>query len=116
MAIDVDTLEGIRYIRLTDALDIAQAAELKGVLVSAIASSPRVCIQFAGVSALDVTTVQLLWAAVSQAKSAGSDLILEGPVSEAVARSLAGTGLFPLLASLLVRSEEEAGRVLSSRS
>jgi anti-anti-sigma factor len=116
MAIDVDTLEGIRYIRLTDALDIAQAAELKRVLMDAVASSPRVCIQVAGVSALDVTTVQLLWAAVFQAKSVGAELILEGPVSEAVEQSLAGTGLFPLLASLLVRSEEEAGRVLSSRS
>src|SRR5580700_8341675 len=72
MAVTVDTLEGIRTIRLTDVLDIAQAAELKRVLVDAIESSLRVCIQVAGVSAIDVTTVQLLWAAASHAKSVGS--------------------------------------------
>jgi anti-anti-sigma factor len=116
MAVTVDTLEGVRTIRLTDVLDIAQAAELKRVLVDAIASSLRVCIQVAGVSAFDVTTVQLLWAAASHAKSMGSDLILEGPVSEAVATSLARTGVFPLMASLVVQSEEEACNVLTSRN
>ncbi|HMG87991.1 MAG TPA: STAS domain-containing protein [Terracidiphilus sp.] len=116
MAVDVDTREGIRYIRLADALDIAQAAELKCALMDAIPSSQRVCIQVAAVSAIDVTIAQLLWAAVFHAKSAGSDLILEGPLSEAVDKSLSATGIYPLMASLLVRSEEEAGSVHTSRS
>jgi anti-anti-sigma factor len=116
MAVTVDIQEGTRYIRLTGSLDIAHAAELKRVLVDAIPSSPRVCIEVAGVSAIDVTIVQLLWAAVSYAKSAGLDLILEGPVSEAAAKSLALTGIFPLMASLVVRSGEEAGNVLISRN
>lgn len=116
MAVEVDTREGIRYIRLTHALDITQAAELKCALMDAIATSPRVCIEIAGASAIDVTIVQLLWAAISHAKSVGSDLVLQGPVSEAVERSLFGTGILPLMTSLVVGSEEEAGSVHSSRS
>lgn len=116
MAVEVDTREGIRYIRLTHALDIAQAAELKCALMDSIATSPRVSIEVAEASALDVTIVQLLWAALSHAKLAGSDLVVEGPVSEAVERSLLGTGIFPLIASLMGTSEEEAGSVLISRS
>jgi anti-anti-sigma regulatory factor len=89
---------------------------LKGVLMDAIASSLRVCIHVAAVSAMDVTIVQLLWAAASQAKLAGSGLVVESPLSEAVEISLAATGLFPLLASLMARSEEGVGHVLSIRN
>jgi anti-anti-sigma factor len=118
MAVDVDTREGIRYIRLTHALDIAQAAELKCALMDAIATSSRVCIDIAGASAIDVTIVQLLWGAVSHAKSAGSDLVLEGPVSEAVEQSLFKTGILPLMTSLAVGAvgpEKEAASVRTSR-
>jgi anti-anti-sigma regulatory factor len=115
MAIDVDTREGIRYIRLTHALDITQAAELKCALMDAIAISPRVCIEIARASAIDATIVQLLWAAISHGKSVGCDLVLHGPVSEAVERTLLGTGIFPLMSSLLVGSEEEAASGRFSR-
>jgi anti-anti-sigma regulatory factor len=83
--------------------------------MEAFASSPRVSIQVAGVSEVDVTTVQLLWAAVSYAKSTGTDLVLEGPVSDAVIKSLAGTGILPLMSTLELRSEKEEDSVLSGR-
>jgi anti-anti-sigma factor len=116
MAITVDVRQDIRNIILSGALDIEQAAELKGVLMDAIASSLRVCIHVAAVSAMDVTIVQLLWASASQAKSAGTGLIVEGPLSEAVEISLPATGLFPLMETLMVRCEEGVGHGLSIRN
>lgn len=116
MAVIVDARDDIRYIRLTEAVDIAQAAELKSALIEAIMSSHRVCVQVASLTATDATIVQLLWAAVSHAKSAPSEFVLEGPLSDVLEKSLAGTGISPLLASLFAKPEAEAGHVLATRN
>lgn len=115
MAISVDVQEDVRNITLSGVLDIEQAAECKGVMMDALASPLPIRVQVAAVTDIDVTILQLLWAAAAQATSAGSDLIVEGPLSEAIQISLSGTGLFPLIASL-VRSEQGVGRALSIRN
>jgi anti-anti-sigma factor len=115
MAISVDSQDGTQYIRLTEAIDIAQAAELKRILMDAIASSSRVRITVPGATEIDVTAVQLLWASVLHASSAGTDLVVEGPLNKEVERSFACTGIFPILNSVVAQPGQEATSVLTSR-
>ena len=116
MAISVDSQDGIQYIRLSDAVDIAQAAELKRILMDAMALSSRVRISVSGATAVDVTAVQLLWASVLHASSAGTDLVVEGPLSKEVERSLACNGIFSILNSLAAQPGREATSVLARRA
>jgi anti-anti-sigma regulatory factor len=115
MAISVDSQDGTQYIRLIDAIDIGHAAELRQILMDAIASSPRIRIPICGATAIDVTAVQLLWASVDHASLAGKDLAVEGPLSEEVEKSFAGTGIFPILNSVAAQPGREAASVLTSR-
>jgi anti-anti-sigma factor len=115
MAISAKDIDGTRLITLKDVVDIAQAAELKRILMDAIASSPRVCIQLSAVTAIDVTAVQLLWAAVSHVSSVGADLVVNGPMNEEVERSFAGTGIFPILNSMATQPGREESDVLASQ-
>jgi anti-anti-sigma factor len=115
MAINADSQDGTQYIRLTEAIDIAQAAELKRILIDAIASSSRVRISVSGVTVIDVTAVQLLWASVLHASSAGTDLAVEGPLSKEVERSLVCTGIYPILNSVATQPGREATNVLANR-
>ena len=108
--------DGIQYIRLSDAVDIAQAAELKRILMDAMALSSRVRIFVSGATAVDVTAVQLLWASVLHASLAGTDLVVEGPLSKEVERSLACTGIFSILNSLAAQPGREATSVLARRA
>jgi anti-anti-sigma factor len=115
MAISVDSQDGTQYIRLTEAIDIAQAAELKQVLMDAIASSSRVRILVSDATVIDVTVVQLLWASVLHASSADADLVIEGPLNKEVERSFACTGIFPILNSAAAQPGREATSVLANR-
>ena len=116
MAVSIDSQSGTRYIRLTEVIDIAQAAELKRILMDAMALSSRVRIFVSGATAVDVTAVQLLWASVLHASSAGTDLVVEGPLSKEVERSLACTGIFSILNSLAAQPGREATSVLARRA
>jgi anti-anti-sigma factor len=114
MAISVDSIDNTQYIRLTEAIDIAQAAELKRILMDAIASSSRIRIPVSGATVIDVTVVQLLWASILHASSAGTDLVVEGPWSKEVERLFECTGI-PILNSVAPQTEREATSVLASR-
>jgi anti-anti-sigma regulatory factor len=110
MAISVDSIDNTQYIRLTEAIDIAQAAELKRILMDAIASSSRIRIPVSGATVID----QLLWASILHASSAGTDLVVEGPWSKEVERLFECTGI-PILNSVAPQTEREATSVLASR-
>ena len=112
MAVTLNKLDDTHSLLLTGNVDIAEAAELKCALMDAFASSLRIRIQLAGADSLDVTAVQLLQAAVTHAKSTGTDLMVQGPLREAIKERFVGTGLFPLLEALVIRSQEEVGCAL----
>jgi anti-anti-sigma regulatory factor len=116
MAINVEDKNGRRCIRLDDVVDIAQAADLKQILMEAIGSFESVRIEVSGASAIDVTAVQLLWAALSHASSTGKDLAIEGPWNEEIVRSLSCTGISPILLSMLAKSGKEESSVLAARN
>jgi anti-anti-sigma regulatory factor len=84
---------GLNVIRLEGAMEIGCAAELKRLLVEALASGPEVRISQEGATDLDVTAVQLLWAAARQAQGAGVKFTLTGPASREVSAALGEAGL-----------------------
>ncbi|MGA7243713.1 MAG: STAS domain-containing protein [Terracidiphilus sp.] len=115
MAINVEDQNGRRRIRLDDVVDIAQAAELKQILMEAIGSFAPVSIQVSGASAIDVTAVQLLWAALSHASTTGKEFAIVGPWDEEIERSLSCTGISPIMHSMLAQSGEEESNALAAR-
>ena len=98
MAIRLDREKSPGLIELEGTIDIAGAAELKSVLVEALASGGETRISLEKTTSVDVTAVQMLWAAEQEAKTSGVVLALEGEVPEAVRAALreAGFERFPL--------------------
>jgi anti-anti-sigma factor len=85
--------EELSVVRLEGAIDIAAAAELKQRLLEAFASGHEVRVELAGVTDLDVTAVQLLWAARRQAEVAGAGFAFAGKLPEPVTGALVHAGL-----------------------
>lgn len=86
-------------IRLEGVVDIGCAAELKEMLLSALAAGGETRILLERATALDVTAVQLLWAAECAARAAELRWALEGSAPEAVVETMreAGFERFPLV-------------------
>ena len=86
-------------LRLEGAIDIGCAAELKSVLTRAIGSGRDLCVSLEGATYLDVTAVQLLWAAREQARRSGIGLLISDQTPQAVTAALAEAG-FPSFSAL----------------
>lgn len=80
-------------IRLDGAIDIASAAELKEALLAAVESGQVIRLSLEDVSDLDVTAVQLLWAARRDAEQRGVAFAVSTGPSASVRRTLAEVGL-----------------------
>lgn len=78
MPITSDKTQERYIVRLEGDVDIGRAAELKAALMEAIASRKEVCLDLDGVTDLDVTAVQLLWAAAREMEGAGGSLSIAG--------------------------------------
>jgi anti-anti-sigma regulatory factor len=86
---------------LEGTIDISSAAELKDILVKALGLGKEVCISLDAAAYLDVTAVQLLWAAKEQARISGPVLRFSGQLSDLVATTLADAGLPTFQASVI---------------
>jgi len=82
---------------LEGVVDISVATELKQSLLEALGSGKELHVSLAAVTELDVTAVQLLWAAAREASAQGVAFVLDEPPPPAAARSLANSGLEELL-------------------
>lgn len=116
MSISTKNMDGVPCIALSNVVDIAQASELKQALTEAIGSTPRVSIQVSATTSIDVTTLQLLWAAVLCSSLSGTEIVIEGSWSPQVEESLLASGLTPLLRAMRHSSVGEGADVLASRS
>ncbi len=85
--------EDSSLVHLKGAIDIADAAELKTVLLDALRRGSTIEVALDSATSLDVTAVQLLWAAQRGAQSAAVALHFAGPVPEAISAALADAGL-----------------------
>jgi len=98
--ITLEQSEDISVLRLEGAIDIASAAELKKLFIQAFASGHDVRVEMDGATDLDVTAVQLLWAARREAKVSGVEFALTGEVPEAVTSALRQAGFTKLAATM----------------
>ncbi|HEX4312203.1 MAG TPA: STAS domain-containing protein [Acidobacteriaceae bacterium] len=95
MAIRFDRDKTPAVVRLEGEIDIASAAELKQVLLVALAAGDtRISLEIA--TGLDATAVQMLWAAERAARASGTVLTLEGSVPETLRATLRAAGFQPL--------------------
>ncbi|MGB9032536.1 MAG: STAS domain-containing protein [Acidobacteriaceae bacterium] len=92
MAVRFDRSEGPGVVRLEGEIGIADAAQLKEILQEALRAGAEARIALETASSLDVTAVQLLWAAERAAQAAGVPLALEGTFPENLRASLREAG------------------------
>lgn len=85
-------------LRLEGEIDVTCSAELKRVLIEAISSGKEVQLDLAQASDLDVTAVQLLWAARREAEKAGASFAIAGDVPGNIGRAVCEAGFenFPV--------------------
>jgi anti-anti-sigma regulatory factor len=98
MPVTLKTNEESSVISLEDAIDISFAAELKELLIEALHAGKEVHISLAETAELDVTAIELLWAAEREARGAGIKLALTWPAPKAVIAAVieAGFERFPV--------------------
>jgi anti-anti-sigma factor len=96
--IDVEQNTQLNTIHLEGSIDITAAAELKTALAEAIDRGSTLHLSLENVTCLDVTAVQLLWAAGRAARAAGVPVQVNGKLPEPVVVDLAAAGFsgFPL--------------------
>ncbi len=93
MSIALSQTEDASAIRLEGAIDISSAAELKAALLDAVKSGKRIDVSLAQAGDLDVTAVQLLWAAKREAEQNGVAFAHEGHPAEHARSLLSDAGL-----------------------
>ena len=98
MPIMLEQCEGANVIHLQGAIDISLAAELKTTLLEALTSPGPLRVALSADADLDVTAIQLLWAAEREAKASHASFTLDGCVPDAVSTNLKMTGFekFPV--------------------
>jgi len=98
LAIVLEQHEESNLIRLEGVIDIALAVELKKALLEALESSKPLSVALNADADLDVTAIQLLWAAEREAKASNVVFTLDGCVPDADSAVLKETGFerFPV--------------------
>jgi ABC-type transporter Mla MlaB component len=79
-------------IRLEGEVGIASAADLKSQLIQALGCGKQVRVSLQSVTDLDVTAVELLWAARREAKASSVAFAIDGPIPSMVLSSLLQAG------------------------
>jgi len=102
MGVSLERREESITIHMEGAVDIASAAELKTFLLQALKSDKEVCISLDDATYLDVTSIELLWAAEREAKGSGAKFSLTGPVPEQICADLVSAGFEKFSAPLNV--------------
>lgn len=97
MGVTLERRDEASRVQLEGTVDIAAAAELKTALQEAVRAGREVHVALDEVRYLDVTAVQLLWAAGREARTAGVGFLASGALPEPARAALrdAGLDLFP---------------------
>jgi len=99
--VTLEQKDALALIRLEGAIDVGCAAELKELLMEKLKSGSAVYVALESATGLDITAVQLLWAAAREAQRVGVEFGFKGRTPEAVRCALAEAGIekFPVPAS-----------------
>ncbi len=93
MSVTLSREENASLVHLEGVIDISDAADLKAALLEALERGKAVEVALSSVGGLDVTAVQLLWAAQRAAQKAAVAFKFSGRLPETVSAALAGAGL-----------------------
>ena len=93
MPATVEERENTSLVRLEGAIDIASAAEMKSVFLNALTSNKEIRLTLEGATELDITALQLLYAAERDAAKAGILFALEGSVPDEISAAVTNAGL-----------------------
>ena len=93
MPASVEEREDSSLVRLEGAIDIASAAEMKSVLLNALTSKKEIRLTLEGATELDITALQVLYAAERDAAKAGIRFALEGSVPDEISAAMTAAGL-----------------------
>lgn len=102
--------DGVGVIALEGRADITEAEQLKSALLEAVAAPAGMRVEVSGVTAVDVTVVQLLWTAQRQARQAGKRFEMAGPWSGEAEGQLREMGLYPSQLFAALEEERSANR------
>jgi anti-anti-sigma regulatory factor len=100
MSISLNQSGESSLIHLEGTIDISSAAELKTALLDALKQSKSVLVALDEATDLDVTAVELLWAAGREAKVSGLDFKCTGLLQQPIRAALAEAGFEEFLVSL----------------
>ncbi len=92
MPVTLDQGGALCLIRLEGEISIGLATELKAALLQALASGTEVRLNLEHATELDITALQLLWAAEREARKSGKACELVAPVPPDVLRALGEAG------------------------
>jgi anti-anti-sigma regulatory factor len=82
-------------------MDASHSGELKGYFLEAISHGKDLRVDLTAATDLDVTTLQLFWAAMREAEKTGRTIKVEGKVPAGVLAGICDAGFGPPLASLI---------------
>jgi anti-anti-sigma factor len=99
MGITLDESKSKVVIGLEGVVDISSAAELKTLLLQALNTGKKVRVSLKGATVLDVTAVELLWAAEREASKVSVGFSFAGPAPAEVSAALDEAGLQQFLVS-----------------
>jgi len=102
--------DGTGVVALEGRADIAEAAQLKNALLEAAAAQAGLRVEVSRATAVDVTAVQLLWAAQRQARQTGKPFEIAGPWNAEAEAQLKEMGLYPSQLFAPLREERNAHR------
>lgn len=92
MPVSLEQEGALTRIRLEGAIDIGCARELKASLVQGIRTGSEVRVQLGEATDLDVTAIELLWAARREATASSAGFAFEGQTPAPVSAALAEAG------------------------
>lgn len=96
MSLAMEQREESTLVSLEGGIDIACAAELRSLLLEALEKAKEVRVSLEKATSLDVTAVQLLWAAAREAKRLEFGFVLVDDVPEQISKVLSGVGIHEL--------------------
>jgi anti-anti-sigma factor len=101
-----DEQDGKAVVEFSGDINVAGSAELKQLLMQAFSTGKEVQLDLSKAAALDVTAIQLLWAAARHAEKANTVLTVAGVVPEAIHNSVREAGFEHFPVSIQVEAVE----------
>ena len=93
MPATVEERENASLVRLEGAVDIASAVEIKSIILNVLASKKEIRLSLEDATEMDITAVQLLYAAERDAAKTGTSFALEGSVPDEISVAMTEAGL-----------------------